>query len=440
MASHPNSLSLVDDAAPTVAAAGETSGATGAGLAAWYMVFLLMLTNLLSYLDRQLPFILGEPIKREFGLSDVQLGLLGGASFMIVYSTVALPLARLADRKSQVGVLSGAVFVWSLMTAAGGWAQSFTQLILSRVGVALGEAGALPPAHAMIARRFDERTRGKALSLYQIGLPLGTMIGLAGGGVIADIWGWRTALVVMGVPGILLAVVMATTIRMPPRAPHEAGPAISTWTAVWSLLRNPAYRGCVFGITAYCFLSYGFNVFQPAVLIRIHGLSTGQAGLLIGVSQGVIGIIGTLAGGHIADRMGRRDPRARPRLAGWLLAVTVPFFVAAQFAPSALTCMALLVIPLACFVGFLPPAYAAIQDVTPGHLRATAAGVMVLIVNLVGSSMGPLLTGWLSDTLRPAFGQDALRIALASCAIFPLVAAGFFFHAARHMTSAPRQA
>ncbi|MDO7843125.1 spinster family MFS transporter [Sphingomonas immobilis] len=405
--------------------------------AAWYMLIVLMLTNTLSYLDRQLPFILGEPIKRELHLSDVQLGLLGGASFMIVYSTVAIPLSRLADRKSHVGVLSGAVLVWSLLTSAGAWAQTFFQLILSRVGVAAGEAGAIPPAHAMIARVFDEKRRGKAMSIYQLGLPLGTMCGLAGGGFIADHGGWRLALMVMGVPGILLALLVATTIKLPPRRKHEMPRSSESLLFVFKrLLGEPAYRNLVFGITAFAFISYGFSVFQPAVLIRIYGLTTTETGLAIGLSQGGIGVVGTLLSGYVSDRLSRRDPRWRPWLSAILLATIAPFFIAAQFAPNAVVCVILLWVPLACFVGFLPPAYAAIQEVTPPHMRAMAAGIMVLCINLIGSSLGPLLTGALSDALKPALGLDALRVALSVCVIFPLIGSVFFLRAAHHLARA----
>lgn len=402
-----------------------------------YLLVLLMLTNAFSYLDRQLPFILAEPIRRELSLSDTQLGLLGGAAFMIVYSTVAIPLARLADRRSHIAVLSGAVMVWSLFTAAGAWAQNFVQLVASRVGVALGEAGAIPPAHAIIARVFSPERRGRAMSLYQLGLPLGTMVGLAGGGLIADTLGWRTALVIMGLPGLLLGILVYTTTKVPPREIVPGEPTPSTWVALRQLAANPIYRNLVMGITAYAFLSYGVSVFQPAVLIRTYGMTTAQAGALMGFSHGIIGVIGTLAGGYLGDRFSRRDPRGKAWLAAGVMALSLPFFLAAQYlAPTGFTCVALLWVPFGCWVAFLPPVYSAVQEAAPPHLRATAVGLLVLCVNLIGSSLGPIITGGLSDLLTPSLGADSLRVALSCSAIFIVWSTAHFLRAAHHMRRA----
>jgi MFS family permease len=399
-----------------------------------YLLFLLMLTNAFSYLDRQLPFILAEPIKRELSLSDTQLGLLGGAAFMIVYSTVAIPLSRLADRRSHIGVLSGAVVVWSLFTAAGAWAQSFTQLVMSRVGVALGEAGAIPPAHALIARIYPAKTRGRAMSFYQLGLPLGTMVGLTGGGLIADSYGWRAALVIMGLPGALLGILIYTTTRVPPQPAPVHADTPSTWRTLWQLMADPVYRNLVFGITAYAFLSYGVSVFQPAVLIRTFGMSTAQAGTWLGISHGVMGVIGTLAGGYFGDRFSRRDPRGKPWFAAGVMAVSLPFFLGAQFvATSGVMAVIMLCVPFAAWVAFLPPVYSAVQETAPPHLRATAAGLLVLCVNLIGSALGPVITGRLSDLLTPRLGADGLRVALACSSVFIIWSTLHFLRAAHHM-------
>lgn len=423
-----------DAALDAATAAGSAEGAGERVPNATYLLVLLMLTNAFSYLDRQLPFILGEPIKRELGLSDTQLGLLGGAAFMIVYSTVAIPLSRLADRRSHIGVLSGAVVVWSLFTAAGAWAQSFAQLVMSRVGVALGEAGAIPPAHALIARIYPARTRGRAMSFYQLGLPLGTMFGLAGGGLIADSYGWRSALLIMGLPGALLGILIYVTTSVPPRRAPPGEETPSTARALWQLMADPVYRNLVFGITAYAFLSYGVSVFQPAVLIRTFGLSTGEAGSLLGVAHGVMGVSGTLAGGYLGDRLSRRDPRGKPWFAAGVMALSLPFFLAAQFlASSGVMAIVLLCVPFAAWVAFLPPVYSAVQETAPPHLRATAAGLLVLCVNLIGSALGPVVTGRLSDLLTPRLGNDGLRVALACSAVFIVWSTLHFLRAAHHM-------
>lgn len=413
--------------APPGAARGKVAGSM------WLLV-LLMLTNAFSYLDRQLPFILGEPIRRDLGLSDTQLGLLGGAAFMIVYSTVAIPLSRLADKRSHIAVLSGAVVVWSLFTAAGAWAVNFYQLVASRLGVAFGEAGAIPPAHALIARVFPATTRGRAMSFYQLGLPLGTMAGLAGGGLIADTLGWRAALVLMGLPGVILGLLVYFTAKAPPREPTPASETMGTWQALKLLMGDPVYRNLVFGITAYAFLSYGVSVFQPAVLIRTYGMSTAEAGAWMGISHGVIGVLGTLGGGWLGDRLSRRDPRGKPWVAAGVMAASLPFFLAAQYlAPNGYACVILLWVPFASWVAFLPPTYSAVQESAPPHLRATAAGLMVLTINLIGSSLGPVVTGTLSDLLTPRFGNDGLRIALSCSSIFIVWSTCHFLRAAHHM-------
>lgn len=402
----------------------------------WAMLGVLALANVLNMLDRQLPFILAESIKRDLGLCDTQLGLLTGLAFALCYSLAALPLARLADRWSAKKVLVMAVAFWSGMTALGGVAKSFLALSLTRTGVALGEAGMAPASHALITRTFAPGSRGKALALFAMGAPVGTMLGMAAGGWLNDVAGWRTAFVVAGVVGLGVALLVAWLVPdAQPTASARAGSG-SVMGSLRHLFGSPAFAWmftamCLIGLSGYPFLAFGAPYF-----IRLHGLSTAEAGLYLGLLQGALGAAGTLLGGWMFDRAVRGS---RDRIFLWpavTFLVAAPATLLAWFATDARVALALLV-PMGLAVTFYGPAlYGGAHMIAGPRNEATATSLLIIGPGLVGAAIGPLAVGMISDHLAPALGVDSLRWALVFVPVVGLLAAGALLMANRHMARA----
>ena len=406
----------------------------------WLMLGVLLLVNVLNYVDRQLPFILAESIKRDLGLSDTQLGLLTGLAFALCYSLAALPLARLADRWSAKKTLALSICFWSAMTAFGGLARNFVQLSLTRTGVALGEAGSTPASHALIARVIAPGSRGRALGIFSMGAPIGTMLGMAVGGWIADAASWRTALVVAGASGFLIAALVMLFVPevLPERAEQTHRPSL--FASVQTLFRSPAFAWmftsmCLIGLCGYPFLAFAGPYF-----IRVQGLSTAQAGLSLGLLHGVLGITGTILGGIMFDRAVRGS---RDRIFLWpaiAFFVAAPLTLMAWFAPSAGFAL-LLLVPMGLAVVFYAPAlYGAAHMIAGPRNEATASSLLIIGPGLVGASLGPLAVGMISDWLAPTLGVDSLRWALIFVPIVGLLAGSALLVANRHMARALRHA
>lgn len=405
-------------------------------LLAWRMLIVLVLVNVLNYVDRQLPNILAESIKRDLRLSDTQLGLLTGLAFALCYSLAALPLARLADRWSARNILALSVSFWSLMTALGGLSRNFVQLSLTRTGVALGEAGSTPSSHALITRSFPLGSRGKAIAIFSMGAPLGTMIGMAGGGWVNDAASWRTALVIAGISGVAVALLVVAFV--PDKQPEESEKAGrgSLGASLRLLFGSPAFSWmffamCLIGLCGYPFLAFGAPYF-----IRVQGLSATQAGLFLGVLQGALGAAGTILGGVMFDRAVRGS---RDRVFLW---PAITFFVAAPlttlawFAENAAVALGLLV-PMGLAVTFYAPAlYGGAHMIAGPRNEATATSLLIIGPGLVGASMGPLAVGMISDWLTPDLGVDGLRWALLFVPAVGLLAGGALLMANRHMARA----
>jgi len=402
---------------------------------AYYALGLLMLVYVINFVDRQVLSILMEPIRKDLGLSDTQLGLLSGLGFALFYAAAGLPIARMADRMSRCNIIAGSLAVWSAMTALCGLVVNFPQLLLGRIGVAVGEAGAGPASHSLIADLFPHGKRATALAVFSTGVPVGILIGLFAGGWLNDTFDWRTAFVVVGLPGVVVALVVMLTMREPPRAADHAAEAAdgSWWDALKALLRIPAFNYLVLGSALHAYTSYGALQWNPAFMIRIHGMSTAQAGLALGLISGLTGIFGTLAGGWIADRLGRRDIRWYAWTPALLMAIRVPFYLSAYLADDAGTAIACLIIPGLLGNSFTGPVYATIQTLAPVRTRAFASACMLFIISLIGFGLGPLLIGVSSDLLKPVAGQDSLAWALCLAVVGDLISVGFFLAAARNL-------
>jgi predicted MFS family arabinose efflux permease len=395
------------------------------------IVGLLLLINVVNFIDRQLPFILIGAIKADLQLSDAQIGLMAGLSFAIVYSFAALPLAHIADRWSPRWVLILSLGTWSAMTAVSGLANSFAHLVFARAGVAASEAGCTPSAHALIARLILPRRRALALAIFSIGVPIGSTLGLMLGGWINDVADWRTAFFVVGLPGLAIAVIAWLALpKLPPAQTIQIAPPHFLAT-VRQLFALPSFRYMATASALYACGSYAINVFAPAFLMRVHGLTASQAGLRMGIVFGVGGLIGTFAGGVLADKLAQRDEAWRQRLPAIGQWLSLPTAIAAWLTPNLDLAVFFLTISYMMGLLYFAPTFAAAQSLVPDRIRATASAVLIFCLTIVGSSVGPLFVGWLSDLLVPTYGALSLRYALCSMGVTIALSAIFFHLASR---------
>jgi len=379
-------------------------------------LLLLVLAYTLSIADRMILSILFPDIKAEFGLSDIQLGLLGGLSFALFYATMGLPIARLSDQFSRKLIIIVSIIVFSIMTAFGGMATGFISLLLFRIGVGIGEAGVNPASHSIIADFFPPHRRAFAMATLMVGGSLGMILGFVGGGLIAEAYGWRAALVSVGVPGLLLALFMVKYLKEPARgtfetqAPEPPPPVLTTLSVMWG---NLAMRHLVAGSVAAGMMTYGLTQWLPTFFMRAHDLSQSQTGMMMAGVFGIGGVIGALAIAKLFDRLAVRGYQ----YGLWMLAlipfISMPFFIMGLLADDLTTAMLLFIIPGIAANCFMGPVLAMVQTLSAVNMRAVSAAVVMLFINLIGLGLGPLLVGVLSDFLTPIHGEGALGMALA---------------------------
>ena len=406
----------------------------------FYLLTLLLLINIVNFIDRQIPFILAQSIKHDLHLSDTELGALGGIAFAIVYSTFGIPLGRLSDRFGPKWTLAGALALWSALTACGALAKNFTQLVLSRLGVAAGEAGSTPAGHALIAGYFPANKRGLPLAAFSLGVPIGIMTGLMLGGWLNQAAGWRQTLILAGFPGLILAVLVVLTVRTPTQATamarkHTDIALLPSLRLLWS---KPTFRQMAYALATYSMGANAMIVFTPAFLMRSHGLTSAGAGLSLGLVYGLAGVAGVLLGGLAGDLLGRRDPRWRMWAPGIGLAVAVPFTLGAWLVPSATWSIVLLAVPKFANLLYFGPVFVALQSISPLEMRATASAFLLFFNSLVGQTVGPFVTGFLSDALAPMLGTESLRYALCFMVLTQIAATIHFFLAAHTLAADAR--
>lgn len=369
-----------------------------------YALWMLLIIYILNFLDRSIVSILAEEIRTELMLDDWQIGIMTGLAFALFYTILGIPIARLADRGDRVKIISISLAVWSGFTALCGLATNFVQMLLGRIGVGVGEAGCTPAAHSLISDYVPADRRARAIAFYGLGVPVGSLMGAVLGGVIADIWGWRTAFLVAGLPGVGLALIAWFTLKEPrrtlgfPVAP--AGGHASAWATLKTLLGSPAYVFVTLGAAAAAFVSYGQGAFTPAFFQRLHGMSPGEVGVWLGISSGVGGLIGTWLGGYFADKFGAKDPGAFLFVPAIGMAIASVSFTPGYLASSWQAALVLIWIPGVLNSLWYGPAFATVQRVVPPSQRAMAAAITLFVVNLVGLGLGPIFAGILSDTLR----------------------------------------
>ncbi|WP_235976614.1 spinster family MFS transporter [Sandaracinobacteroides hominis] len=413
-----------------------------------YALWVLLAIYILNFLDRQIVTILAEPIKQELGLQDWQIGMMSGLAFALFYTIMGLPIARYAERGHRPYIISGAVAAWSFFTILCGFAQNFVQLVLARVGVGIGEAGCTPPAHSLITDYTPREKRASAMAFYSLGTPIGSLLGMAMGGLIADEWGWRAAFLVAGAPGVLMAIIAATTLVEPRRAGGRALPARhegpSFREAMVEIRSKRTFWLITFGVSIKAFIGYGAAVFAAPFFFRNHGAEltdiaagfglglAGFLGLALGVTVGLTGAFGTWLGGQLADHYGKRDLRYYMGIPAVSTVMAIPFYLTALAVDSALLAIVLMAVPPLLNALWYGPAYAAVQGLVEPHTRATAVAIMLFAVNLIGLGLGPLIVGAVSDLFAGPLGMGAaqgVRWSLALFSLFGIVASILFWMA-----------
>lgn len=402
------------------------------------MLWTLLVVYIFNFLDRQILNILAEPIKSELGLSDTQLGLLAGPAFAVFYAVLGIPIARFADRGStnRSRLISVSLIIWSGMTALCGFAQNFWQMALARIGVGVGEAGCTPSAHSLISDTVAPEKRASAIAFYGMGVPIGSLLGLIIGGVVNDIWGWRVALMLVGAPGLLLALLLPKLLIEPRRVglmkgeATPSGPAqMPVGKAVAEVFASRAYVLLLVAASVAAFLSYGKGLWTLSLFIRSHGMTTTEVGILGSVTLGIAGVFGTWLGGWAADRFGAISRRHILTLPAVGMAVAAPIQFLGYGAPIWWVAGLLILVPTILNAAYYGPAYACVQGLVRKELRAVAASVMLFGQNLIGLGLGPFAFGALSDWLQPMAGTESVRWVLFGAAWLGFIPAFFFWRA-----------
>lgn len=412
------------------------------------LLFMLFLIYLLGFLDRQIVNIIAEPMKRDLALADWQLGALSGLAFAMLYSLLGIPVARLSDRGNRRVIISAALFVWSAFTALCGLSQNFIQILLCRIGVGMGEAGCSPPAQSLIADSTTPANRSRAFSIYSMAVPFGALLGMAIGGIVSDALGWRMAFLMVGLPGVALAAI--SIVQLPePRANRAAAPAAGEEETVpglgevfATLTDRKAFWWLAIGAALCTFVGFGQQAFFASFFLRNHGpqlavladaAGMGQLGFLgvaLGLVLGFAGALGTYVGGVIANRLDRRFAGAGVLVPALATLLAVPCYVVTFLLPDAIWLLAALIIPTILKNMWFGPVFAATQSLVPARSRATATAIFMLVLNLVGMGLGPMLLGALSDALAGTFGvANGLRMALIACTFVCIPSAICFMRA-----------
>ena len=397
---------------------------------------ILLLAYIFNFLDRQIVSILAEPIKKDLGLSDGQLGLMGGLAFALFYTGLGIPIAWLADRKSRVTIISVSLALWSGFTALCGFAGNFWQLVLARMGVGVGEAGGVAPSYALISDSFPPHQRGRALAIFSFGIPIGSALGIFFGGWIASNIDWRAAFIIVGLAGLFLAPLVKFGVPEAPRGGFdEAAPqeAASLAEVGRTLSKKPSFWLLSFGSACSSVIGYGFAFWLPSFLARSHGLDLIDRSLFYGTIALIGGLAGVWMGGWLGDKAGATDPGGYARVPAYCFLLAIPLYAVGLFAPSLLVTFLLLLVPTALALAWLGPGIAAIQQVVPPHMRATASAIFLFVNNLIGIGFGTWFLGFMSDSMAAAYGEDSLRYSMIYGLAFYLAAATLYLTAARRL-------
>jgi predicted MFS family arabinose efflux permease len=397
---------------------------------------LLTLIYVFNFMDRQIMGVLAEPIRQELGLSDSQLGLLTGFMFALFYTTFGVPVAWLADRTGRVRVIAAACALWSGFSAACGLATSFLTLAAARVGVAVGEAGGVPPSCSLIADYYPPAQRARALALYGLGVPVGIGLGTAIGGWLAAEFGWRVAFFAVSAPGLLLAALLYLTVKEPSRTGPIPAP-VSLGDSVGQFVRSPSLVMVSIAASLGAFTCYGIMAWISAYLIRVLGMSLSEIGSWLSITLALGLGVGIWSSGVLVDRFVTRDVRAYALMPAVALLAGAPFLYAATLIQDWRLALPVFGVALALSSFYLAPTLAAIQHLAPPNQRSTASALMLLCLNMIGLGCGPLAIGMVSDWAAPASGNESLRIAFQLLVPMFVVAAIANLAAARVLHRGP---
>jgi predicted MFS family arabinose efflux permease len=406
---------------------------------AWSALAILCFVYVLNFLDRQLLSILAKPIQDDLGLADGQLGLISGLYFAVFYCVLAIPVGWLADRTNRVRVLSLACALWSAATVACGLAATYPQLVLARMSVGIGEAGGVPPSYAIVSDYFPPGTRGTALSIFNLGPPIGQALGVAFGASIAAAYDWRAAFVTLGAVGIVTALIVVAFVREPARGGLDGQPGGRSeplarapfWATCRRFFADPVLLGVSTACAATQFVTYALLNFTTLFLMREKGMTLNEIAicysLLIGIAIGA----GMYVSGRLIDRFARRAKSAYGYLPAVALALAIPFFVGFVWAPTWPIALAFLAVPTFLNYFYLSPAVTLVQEEVRPHERVLAGALLLLVMNLVGLGLGPTYLGAASDYFRPTHPENSLQLAFYMLTPFYVLAVVLHLRLAR---------
>jgi len=400
-----------------------------------YVLFILVVVYTFNFIDRQIVGILAVPIKADLGLTDSQLGLMGGLAFALFYTGLGIPVAMLADRFSRTWIMTIALVIWSGMTAASGLATNFWQLFAARLGVGVGEAGGVAPAYSLISDFFPPGQRARAMSVYSFGIPIGSAIGIVFGGIIASMIDWRWAFFIVGIAGIAIAPIFRMTIKEPPRGQYdrkrEAVKAPGLKLILSTLVTKPSFWLLSLGASFSSMMGYGVFFWLPSFFVRSYNLTLLNASLFYGAVLLIGGLAGIWAGGWLGDRFGQEQRSQYAKIPAIAFLCTVPFYIIAILSPTLTLAFFVLLVPTALGLAWLGPVISAIQHLVRPDMRATASAIFLFINNLIGIGLGTYAIGALSDTLTAQFGDESLRYSILAGTGFYIIAAALFLLASR---------
>ncbi|XOV87835.1 MAG: spinster family MFS transporter [Pseudomonadota bacterium] len=405
-----------------------------------YVLGVLVVVYVFNFIDRQILAILAQSIKEDLLLSDTQIGALSGVAFGIFYATLGIPIARLADRHSRVTIISVCLAIWSGFTALSGLAMNFWQLLIARIGVGIGEAGGSPPSHSLIADYFAPNKRSSALGIYALGIPVGILFGNLAGGWINEFFGWRNAFLVVGIPGVILAIVLKLTVKEPPRGYSEGRTPTGVQVPFMKVLKTMwgfgSFRQLSIGAGTQAFVGYGAIAWMPSFLMRTHDMSSGQVGTALGLIIGIAGGLGTFMGGFICDKLGERNIKYYMWVPAFGFLLAVPFGAAVYLTGNLYLSLAFYCVPAFLVNLYTGPTFGMTQSLAPLAMRAAASALLLFIINIIGLVFGPTTVGIISDLLHTGWQMsesEALRWALLLCNFVYLISFLNYFLAARSL-------
>lgn len=400
---------------------------------------LLFLTAALNIFDRQIINVLAQDIKTELSISDAALGVLTGSAFGLFYSLLGVPLGRLADRMNRVTLIASAILLWSLFTGAGALAVTFAQFALARVGVGVGEAGSQPASTSLVADLFPEGRRNTAMSIMLAGAPVGSCLGLLVGGYVGSIWGWRAALLLAALPGVVVAGTVILTMR-DPSAPNRRlwilhtrpeGHASSFVGAMRTLLGRRGFLWLACGASFGALLTYSTAAWLPVFFIRVHHMTSAQIGAFAGVASGVGGVFGTFGAGMFCDYLRQFFHRVEAKVIVAAVLLSVPSLLVTVLCKDRNIALGAMFLLNLCVYAPLAPTVRLAQAAATSETRALAIGTLVTVGNVFGLTLGVPMVGALSDALAGRSGADSIRFALAACAIAGCVSSVAYWRAGR---------